>query len=115
MQKRVLQLIAPIYMTFLAVAETGSFSKAAGKLFVSPVAVMNQMNELEGEVKAVLFVRTNRGVSLTRAGQMLQTKLLAIKKQADQAMAEVRAISAKDKVRIRVGASMMRPATLLTA
>lgn len=64
----------------LAVAETGSFSKAAGKLFVSPVAVMNQMNELEGEVKAVLFVRTNRGVSLTRAGQMLQTKLLAIKK-----------------------------------
>ncbi|RGS70322.1 LysR family transcriptional regulator [Mitsuokella sp. AF21-1AC] len=115
MQKRVLQLIASIYMTFLAVAETGSFSKAAGKLFVSPVAVMNQMNELEGEVKAVLFVRTNRGVSLTRAGQMLQTKLLAIKKQTDQAMAEVRAISAKDKVRIRVGASMMRPATLLTA
>jgi len=54
-------LIATIYMTFLAVAETGSFSKAAGKLFVSPVAVMNQMNELEGEVKAVLFVRTNRG------------------------------------------------------
>ena len=108
-------MIASIYMTFLAVAETGSFSKAAGKLFVSPVAVMNQMNELEGEVKAVLFVRTNRGVSLTRAGQMLQTKLLAIKKQTDQAMAEVRAISAKDKVRIRVGASMMRPATLLTA
>ena len=68
MQKRVLQLIASIYMTFLAVAETGSFSKAAGKLFVSPVAVMNQMNELEGEVKAVLFdpCRTNAANQTSR-------------------------------------------------
>ena len=59
-------MIASIYMTFLAVAETGSFTKTARKLFVSPVAVMKQMNELEREINAVLFVRTNSSKKTSR-------------------------------------------------
>ena len=38
--------------TFIAVADCGSFTKAAGKLFISPTAVMKQMNALEAELQA---------------------------------------------------------------
>lgn len=44
--------------TFIQVAESGSFSKAAEKLFVSPTAVMKQMNLLEKQVGVPLLIRT---------------------------------------------------------
>ena len=34
----------PLLDTFLAVADCGSFTKAADKLFISPTAVMKKMN-----------------------------------------------------------------------
>lgn len=107
-------MLQSVYATFLAVAEVGSFSKVAGGLFMSPVAVMNQMNGLEKELGTKLFVRTNRGVSLTCSGKLLHTKIIDLKKQADRALAEVRAAAMQEKIPIRVGSSMMRPATFLT-
>jgi DNA-binding transcriptional LysR family regulator len=103
-------MLDALYTTFLIVAETGSFSKAAGRLYLSPVAVMNQMNELETKTRATLFVRTNRGVVLTHAGQILLTETMRIKKEADEALKKVQAAAQKDKFPIRVGSSMMRPA-----
>ena len=40
----------PHLKAFLCVAECGSFSKAAEKLFVSATAVMKQMNQLESHL-----------------------------------------------------------------
>ena len=37
----------PMLDTFLAVADCGSFMKAAEQLFISPTAIMKQMNSLE--------------------------------------------------------------------
>lgn len=106
-------MLSPVYHTFLAVARTGSFAKAAKQLFISSVAVMKQMNGLEAEIGAVLFVRTNHGVSLTHAGRILLEQIARIQKDAEKALAAVRNAAQKDKIPIRVGASMMRPATLL--
>ena len=36
--------------TFLAVADCGSFTKAAAHLYISPTAVMKQMNALENHL-----------------------------------------------------------------
>ena len=57
--------------TFIQVADHGSFSKAAEVLFISPTAVLKQVNLLENELGFPLFVRTNRGISLTEAGKSL--------------------------------------------
>lgn len=54
--------------TFLVVAETGSFSKASEKLFISPTAVSKQINHLESKIGQTLFNRTPRGMTLTAAG-----------------------------------------------
>ena len=37
----------PMLDTFLDVADYGSFTKAAEQLFISPTAIMKQMNSLE--------------------------------------------------------------------
>jgi DNA-binding transcriptional LysR family regulator len=106
-------MLKPIYHTFLVTADAGSFSKAAGKLYISSVAVMNQMNQLEKDIGTTLFHRTHHGVTLTKSGQLLHEKIVLMQKEAMTALAEVRAIGGLEKIPIRVGASMMRPATFL--
>lgn len=57
--------------TFLCVVESGSFNKAAEKLYISPPAVIKQINLLEEGLDLQLFVRTHRGLQLTDAGKSL--------------------------------------------
>ena len=56
-------------LTFVTVAESGSFSKASEKLFVTTVSVMKQINAFEARVGVKLFVRSNHGVKLNQAGE----------------------------------------------
>ena len=53
---------------FLAVAELGSFSKAAARVSVTQPTLSVGIAKLESEVGARLFERTTRRVSLTPAG-----------------------------------------------
>ena len=53
--------------TFVVVADEGSFSKAAEKLFISTTAVIKQINTLEEDTNIQLFQRSFKGVSLTEA------------------------------------------------
>ncbi|MDF5980205.1 LysR family transcriptional regulator [Pseudomonas aeruginosa] len=54
---------------FRQVADTGSFTRAAALLGVTPAAVSQAINQLEAELRLKLFHRTTRGVSLSEAGQ----------------------------------------------
>jgi len=56
---------------FLAVAQSGSFTRAAECIHLSQSAVSQQMALLEAEVREVLFERGARGIRLTRAGAEL--------------------------------------------
>ena len=56
---------------FLAVAETGSLSRAAEKLFIAQPPLSVQIRQLEEEMGTPLFVRHPKGVRLTAAGQTL--------------------------------------------
>lgn len=61
----------PMLDTFMAVAELGSFTKAAEALYISPTAVMKQMNSLEAHLNLKLIDRTASGAKLTPAGEMI--------------------------------------------
>ena len=52
----------------LVVAETGSMNRAAEKLYVTQPTLTTAIQELEAEISAPIFNRTNRGVSLTSQG-----------------------------------------------
>ena len=56
---------------FVCVADCGSFSKAAEKLFISATAVMKQINSLEKHLNLKLIERTPRGILLTPAGDVI--------------------------------------------
>ncbi|NKC04857.1 LysR family transcriptional regulator [Ochrobactrum haematophilum] len=54
---------------FIAVAETGTVSKAADRLARTQAAVSMQLQRIEKELDRELFKRSSRGVSLTEAGE----------------------------------------------
>lgn len=57
--------------TFIEVADCGSFLKASEKLFISPTAIMKQMNLLEQHIGLSLMARTNQGIKLANAKESL--------------------------------------------
>lgn len=56
---------------FLAVAESGGFSKAAQVIHVAQPALSAQVARLEEELGVVLFLRNAKGIELTHAGEIL--------------------------------------------
>lgn len=56
-----------LYRIFNAVAKEKSFSKAAESLFMTQSAVSQAIKQLEFSIDANLFIRTPKGVELTRS------------------------------------------------
>lgn len=61
----------PQLETFLHVADAGSFNKAAEESFITPTAVIKQINSLEESLGVRLFDRSHRGLTLTKAGRSM--------------------------------------------
>ncbi len=72
---------------FLAVAEERNFTRAAERLHIAQPPLTRQIQALEDDVGAALFVRTSKGVALTEAGQALLAEvpnLLALAQRAKE-------------------------------
>lgn len=76
---------------FLAVAKEQSISKAAGYLFIAQPSLSKQMQNLEKEVGAQLFVRGSRKITLTETGLLLKKRAEEILDLHDKASAELHA------------------------
>jgi DNA-binding transcriptional LysR family regulator len=60
--------------TFVTVAEEGHLTRAAGRLFTSQPAISAHIKALEEELGVPLFVRTPKGMQLTREGELLKAQ-----------------------------------------
>jgi len=90
---------------FRAVADAGSFSRAAESVHVSQPAISMQVGELEAQLGLTLFHRLPRGVKLTAAGQLLlgyAQRLRALADEAERAMAQIKGLC---RGRLAIGAS----------
>ena len=79
--------------TFLAVAQTGSFSGAAKVVHRTQPAVSQVVRKLEEELGEPLFDRSSRDGRLTDAGQVLQEyalKMLNLRREARASIEELR-------------------------
>lgn len=82
-------------LTFVRVAETGSLTQAAEKLYITPAAVMKQMNALEARLELRLIERSNQGVRLTRAGEYLYGEALKLIAASDAAVERAREMQSR--------------------
>ena len=105
----------PQLETFLRVADAGSFSKAAEERFITPTAVIKQINSLEESLGVRLFDRSHRGLRLTKAGRsMYQDSKYLIQYCRDSVTRAKNAMQEYENI-IRIGSSPMTPAQLLMA
>jgi DNA-binding transcriptional LysR family regulator len=77
-------------LAFLAIAQDGSFTKAAAKLGVSQSALSHAMRGLEARLGVRLLTRTTRKVSATDAGERL---LRSLAPRFEEIKAELDALS----------------------
>lgn len=71
---------------FAAVAEEGSLTAAARRLFVSQPALTKQIRRLEDDLGVPLFTRSRAGMALTEAGRVLAAKAPALLDGWDEAV-----------------------------
>ena len=103
----------PRLETFLCVADNGSFNKAAEVLYISPPAVIKQINGLEKSLGFSLFLRTHRGLFLTAAGASLAEDARYVIQYSKDSIVRARRAMEQGAETIRIGSSPMTPAQVL--
>ncbi|MBU6531971.1 LysR family transcriptional regulator [Streptomyces mayonensis] len=88
---------------FLAVAEEGTLTRAAERLFVSQPTLTKQIRQLETLLGARLFTRSRAGMALTEPGRALAARLPALLTAWDQVLRETRRAAGRAARSLRVG------------
>lgn len=94
---------------FVAVAEEGSFSKAAEKLYITTTAVMKHMNNFEKNLGFRIIKRSNHGIKLTTAGEALYKDCRFIMDYYEKAIERAEKLAKGEGYKIRVGTSLLNP------
>lgn len=102
-------LYNPQLDTFIAVAESGSFSKAAEILYISSTAIMKQINGLEKSLGLTLLTRTPAGIELTESGKFIYKHAKNMVDYSRRAVSEARAIEVAYEHAFCIGSSLLSP------
>lgn len=98
----------------IAIAEHGGLRSAAQALNVTAAAVSKGLQELENTAGTRLLERQAQGLQLTAAGRKLLTRARLIQCEVEQAMQELGAARASNRIRFTVGVTPWISMTLLT-
>jgi DNA-binding transcriptional LysR family regulator len=88
---------------FTVVAQTLNISKAASSLFISQPALSSHIRNLEKELGIQLFIRTNRDLILTEAGNYLLQETLPFFNRESRLIQKVREIGSAKKTVLKIG------------
>jgi DNA-binding transcriptional LysR family regulator len=95
--------------TFIEIAEQGSFTRAAETLAIAQPALTSQMQKLEAEIGAPLFVRTPRGATLTAAGTAALDSARETLRAADSTVRSAQLAAEVAGARLNIGYSRTFP------
>jgi len=91
---------------FVAVAEDGSISRAAKRVFLTQSALSRQIKALEDEFGQCLLERQAHSIQLTPVGRALLREARDLLQQADQMLERVRGIGVGPRLRIGYAPSL---------
>lgn len=89
--------------SFLAVADSGTLTRAAERLYVSQPALTKQIRQLENQLGVRLFTRSRSGMALTDSGRALAARAPEILDAWDRASRETRRAADRTARILRVG------------
>lgn len=89
-----------VLRSFVAIAEAGSFSRAAAQVHRTPAALSMQIKRMEDTLGTPLFVREPRQVRLTAAGENLLSYSRRMLKLNDEAVSQFLAPALEGTVRL---------------
>ena len=89
---------------FLETAREGNMTRAAERLFISQPTMSKQLKELENELGAKLFIRSNYSIRLTEAGMLLRDRAEDILSLVAKTEAEFKSLEETNSGDIFVGA-----------
>lgn len=98
---------------FIAAAELSNFTLAARRVGLTPSAVSNLINELEGAFGFALFERTTRKVALTAEGREFLPSAIAVQRQLSRASFAAAEILNRSVDVVRIAAPMAVAALVL--
>ena len=99
--------------SFLAVAETGSFSAASRKVSVAQPALSQAVKDLEAELGLRLFDRTTRRVELTDIGREFRESANKILDELKHAVENVHQLADRKRGRVKIAAPPLLAAVVL--
>lgn len=99
--------------SFIKVADSGSFSKAAETMYISAPAIIQQINLLEASCSFKLFIRSNHGVKLTPAGRSLYEDAKTIIRLSQDSLNRARRLAESSETTVRIGTSLLYKCRLL--
>ena len=91
--------------TFLAAAQSNSFSKAAEQVHLTQPAVSKRIGLLEEELGIKLFDRVGRQVALTEAGEVFQLRARQLINELDQTLSDMRSLDTEAGGTLSIGIS----------
>src|SRR5580658_7313007 len=97
---------------FVALADAGSFTRAAQRMFIAQPTLSQQIRRLEEIVGAPLLQRRRDGVRLTKAGVVLLDASRAVLSLVDQEVNRTRQAAGLGRQRLRVVVPPGLPDTL---
>ena len=95
---------------FVCVADCGSFTRAASNLYISPTAVMKQMNALEAHLDLKLIERSSHGIRLTPAGEVIYQDAKFLFDYSRRSIENARQAMQAYDTTFCVGTSLLNPA-----
>ncbi|GAA4116203.1 LysR family transcriptional regulator [Enteractinococcus coprophilus] len=90
--------------SFLTVAETGHFTKAAAQLHIAQPTLSRQISTLEAELGSELFHRARGNITLTAAGETLRPVAVRMLADAEQIRFQMQELAGLRRGRVRLGA-----------
>lgn len=99
--------------TFIQVADSKSFMKAAEHLYISANAVTKQIDLLESHLGLKLFQRSTRGLTLTESGRLIYEEAKKMIRHSDSVLKKAKELEHPNQTAIRIGVSLMNPSHIL--
>ena len=94
-----------LYKTFYVVAKYKHMTKASEELHVSQPAISQAIKKLEEELGGALFVRSNKGMDLTKEGEMFYSYVSGALKLINDAENEFGSFKRLTKGELKIGCS----------